>query len=300
MENLVELINKRKREINGIIIAHYYQLPEIQDVADFVGDSLQMARQAADTDADVIVVCGVRFMAESAKILSPEKTVILPQLDAGCPLADTISARDLKELKDRHPDAVVVCYVNSSAEVKAESDICCTSANAVQVVQSIPEDKTIIFVPDRNLGAYVQEKTGRDMILWQGCCPVHDALRSSQVEEQMKQYQDTELLVHPECRPEVTQVASKVCSTGGMLKYVKDSSCQRFIIGTEKDFLYSLKKQCPDKEFILAPGEFECPDMKLISLSKLAQAMATLENKIEIPVDIQKKAYQSVKRMLDI
>lgn len=297
---LREYITRRKRELNALILAHFYQLPEIQDMADFVGDSLQLARQAAETDAEVIVFCGVSFMAESAKILSPDKMVLLPEIKAGCAMANMISGQDLRNLKDKHPGAVVVCYVNSTAEVKAESDICCTSANAVNVVKSIPADKTVIFAPDRNLGAYIQTQTGREMILWEGCCPVHDQLGGEEVREQMKLHPGAPVVVHPECPPDVIQLADAVRSTAGILNYVKNSPEKEFIIGTEEGFLYTLQQNCPDKVFHLARQEFRCEDMKLTSLEKLATSLERLEHQIEVPEDIRQKAYLTLERMLEI
>lgn len=297
---LREYITRRKRELNALILAHFYQLPEIQDMADFVGDSLQLARQAAETDAEVIVFCGVSFMAESAKILSPDKMVLLPEIKAACAMANMISGQDLRNLKDKHPGAVVVCYVNSTAEVKAESDICCTSANAVNVVKSIPADKTVIFAPDRNLGAYIQTQTGREMILWEGCCPVHDQLGGEEVREQMKLHPGAPVVVHPECPPDVIQLADAVRSTAGILNYVKNSPEKEFIIGTEEGFLYTLQQNCPDKVFHLARQEFRCEDMKLTSLEKLATSLERLEHQIEVPEDIRQKAYLTLERMLEI
>lgn len=293
-------IESKKQELNAIIIAHYYQLPEIQEIADFVGDSLQMARQAARTEARVIICCGVRFMAESAKILSPEKTVILPDIQAGCPMADMITAEQLRAMKADHPNAAVVCYVNSSAEVKAESDICCTSSNAVNVVRSIPEEQPVIFVPDRNLGSYVESQTGRKMIRWEGCCPIHDVLTLQDIETQKKLHPDAILVVHPECPPAVCQQADAVCSTGGMLQYIKSSTAKEFIIGTEEGFLHTLQQNCPDKQFYLARAGFQCRDMKYISLEKLAWAMDSMAYQIEVAEEIRKRARIVLDRMIAI
>lgn len=297
---MYKFIEQKKQELGAIILAHYYQLPEIQAIADFVGDSLQMARQAASTDARVIVCCGVKFMAESAKILSPEKMVILPDIQAGCPMADMITAAQLREMKLAHPEAAVVCYVNSSAEVKAESDICCTSSNAVNVVRSIPEERPIIFVPDRNLGAYAASQTGRKMILWEGCCPIHDKLTREEVEEQKVLHPEALLAVHPECLPEVCQMADAVCSTGGILQYVKSSQAKEFIIGTEEGFLYTLQQNCPDKQFYLARGDFQCRDMKYITLEKLVDSLAGLQYQVEVGAEIIKRARIVLDRMIAI
>jgi quinolinate synthase len=299
-EDVLGYIKKRTEELNAIIVAHYYQPPEIQDVADFVGDSLQLARKAATTRADIIVFCGVRFMAESAKILSPEKTVILPEIEAGCPMADMITAAELRDKKAAFPDALVVCYVNSSAEVKAESDICCTSSNAIKVVESIPEKKKIIFVPDRNLGTFIQDLTGREMILWDGYCPVHDVLQMQEIEGQRALHPKARVIVHPECPPAITRTADAVCSTAGILEFVQNSPDNEFIIGTEKDFLYTLEKNCPGKAFYAARQYFECRDMKYIPLDKLALSLEKLQYQIEVPEDIRKKAYGSLERMISI
>ena len=297
---LRDYITRRKRELNALILAHFYQLPEIQDIADFVGDSLQLARQAAETKADAIVFCGVSFMAESAKILSPNKIVLLPEIKAGCAMANMVTAEDLRSLKAEHPGAVVVCYVNSTAAVKAESDICCTSANAVNVVKSIPGDKTVIFAPDRNLGAYIQSQTGRQMILWEGCCPVHDELSGEEVREQMRLYPGAKIVVHPECPPDVISLADAVRSTAGILNYVKNSSDKEFIIGTEEGFIYTLQKNCPDKVFHLARQQFRCEDMKLTTLEKLVTSLESLQYQIEVPENIRQKAYLTLERMLKI
>jgi len=297
---LRDFITRRKRKLNALILAHFYQLPEIQDIADYVGDSLQLARQAAETEADVIVFCGVSFMAESAKILSPDKMVLLPEIKAGCAMADMVTAEDLRSLKEKHPGAVVVCYVNSMAAVKAESDICCTSANAVNVVKSIPQDKTVIFAPDRNLGAYIQSQTGRKMILWEGCCPVHDELNGEEVREQMRLYPGAKVVVHPECAPDVIDLADAVRSTAGILNYVKNSPDKEFIIGTEEGFIYTLQKNCPDKVFHLARQQFRCEDMKLTTLEKLAVSLEQLQYQIEVPEDIRQRAYLTLERMLKI
>lgn len=300
VQDLSAAIGQKKRELEAIILAHYYQLPEIQDIADFVGDSLQLARQAATTDAPTIIFCGVAFMAESAKLLNPEKMVILPDKQAGCRMADMADAAAVRELKERYPGAVVVSYVNTSAEVKAESDICCTSANAVMVVNSIPVHKKIIFVPDRNLGAYVESRTGRQMILWDGCCPVHDELTLKHIKELKGLHPGAKVVVHPECPPPVTEMADAVRSTAGILAYVRDSAEEEFIIGTEEGFLHTLQKNCPDKKFYVAKDDFTCPDMKYITLEKLLASMQDQQYQIEIREDICIKARQALEKMLAI
>lgn len=295
-----EYINKRKLELQAVILAHYYQPGDIQELADFVGDSFQLARQAARTEARVIVFCGVSFMAESAKILNPDKIVILPEIQAGCPMADMVGAAALEELKSQHPGAAVVCYVNSSAQVKALSDICCTSANAVQVVNSIPVEREIIFVPDRNLGAYVNAQTGRSMILWEGFCPVHDRITAADIEEQRKLHPGAPVVVHPECRPEVIQLADAVRSTAGILEFVRQSGLSEFIIGTEEGFLYSLQKNCPNKRFYVPQSHLQCQEMKMTSLEKLAWAMRELQHQVEVEETVRAKAQMTLERMLSI
>ncbi|MDD4626699.1 MAG: quinolinate synthase NadA [Syntrophomonas sp.] len=297
---LEQYVLRRKKEINAVILAHFYQLPEIQDIADFVGDSLQLAIQAAATSAQAIVFCGVNFMAESAKILNPDKTVILPDIRAGCPMADMAGAEALRKMKAENPGAAVVCYVNSSAEVKAESDICCTSSNALNVVRSIPEDRTIIFVPDQNLGAYIQSQTGRKMILWEGYCPIHHALSWAEVEKQKELHPEAQVVVHPECLPEVTRKADAVRSTAGILEHVRSSYETEFIIGTEEGFLYTLQKNCPEKKLYLARENFHCPDMKYITLEKLAGALENMEYQVEVPPEISRRAHRSLDRMIEI
>ncbi|MGE5391303.1 MAG: quinolinate synthase NadA [Deltaproteobacteria bacterium] len=299
-QEILEYINDRKKELNAMIMAHFYQPPEIQDVADFVGDSLELARQAALADADVIVLCGVSFMGESAKILNPGKAVVLPEPSAGCPMADMVTGEDLRAKKDQFPGAVVVSYVNTSAEVKAESDICCTSSNAIAVVDSIPADRQILFVPDRNLGSYIARQTGRNMILWEGCCPIHDQVSREQVEEQKQAHPGVPVVVHPECPPDVTLMADAVLSTAGIIKYVGSRPEREFIIGTEEGLLHKLQKTYPDKRFYLARSDFRCQDMKAITLPVLARAMEKLEHQVEVPEDIRLKAYQALQRMLDI
>ncbi len=299
-DNLVKYINDRKKELNAVIMAHFYQLPEIQDLADFVGDSLQLAREAANTQASVIIFCGVSFMAESAKIMNPTKLVILPDPAAGCPMADMISAAQLREWKASRPEAKVVCYVNSSAEVKAESDICCTSSNVIKVINSIPPEHPILFVPDQNLGNFVALKTGRKIESWPGYCPTHHEVSAEEILAQKARYPEAPVVVHPECRLEVIELADETLSTGGILKYVKQSPAREFIIGTEVGLLHQLTKRFPEKVFHMAREEFLCPNMKLITLEKLAKVMETLEPAVEVPEDIRIKAYNSLERMLDI
>lgn len=299
-DNLVEFIKKRKRELNAVIMAHFYQRPEIQDLADLVGDSLQLARDAAKAQASVIVFCGVSFMAESAKILNPERLVVMPEPEAGCPMADMITADKLRKWKASRPEAKVVCYVNSSAEVKAESDICCTSSNAIQVVNSIPPEYPILFVPDQNLGNFVALKTGREIECWPGYCPTHHNVTASEILEQKARHPQAPVVVHPECRPEVIKLADEALSTGGILKYVEKSPAREFIIGTEAGLLHQLKKRFPEKVFHIAREDFLCPNMKLTTLENLAWVMDTLEHKMEVPEEIRERACRSLERMLNI
>ena len=294
---IIEEINRLKKEKDAIILAHNYQIGEVQDIADYVGDSLGLSIKASEVNNKVIVFCGVRFMAETAKILNPLKTVLLPDKSAGCPMADMITARDVIELKEKHPGAVVVCYVNSTAEVKANVDICCTSANAVQVVNSIPKDKEIIFIPDKHLGSYVESQTGRKMILWNGYCPTHAFIDAKSVIKMKKEHPEAEVLVHPECNSEVIKTADQVLSTGGMLEYARQSSGREFIIGTEIGIIYRLKKQNPGKIFYPANNNIICPNMKLINLEKIMWSLEDNVYEINLPGNIIKKARLSLERM---
>src|SRR4030066_202637 len=298
--NLREEIEKLRIEKNAVLLAHYYQQGDIQEISDFVGDSLELSRQAAKTDAAIIVFCGVHFMAETAKILSPGKKVLLPDLNAGCPMADMINTAQLKKLKDRYPSAVGVCYVNTSAGVKALSDICCTSSNAVNVVKSIPENKKIIFIPDKYLGSYVQKQTGKELILWNGYCPTHVMINIKDIIRLKKEHLDAVAIVHPECTPDVIDIADKVVSTGGMLKYVKKSQKKNFIIGTEIGIIHRLKKENPDKIFYPASSNAICPNMKLINLEKILWSLEDEVYEVKVPPDIIEKARAAIDRMIAI
>jgi quinolinate synthase len=298
IKSLADRIQILKEEKDAIILAHNYQVGEVQDIADFVGDSLQLSIEASKVTNSIIVFCGVHFMAETAKILNPDKMVLLPDSNAGCPMADMITADQLRELKEKHPGAVVICYVNSTAEVKALSDICCTSSNAIKVVESVPKDKDIIFIPDKYLGSYIQGKTGRKMIFWNGYCPTHIRINARQIIELKKKHLDAEVIVHPENTPDVIEVADRVESTGGMLKYMKDSGNKSFIVGTEVGIIHRLKKESPDKEFIPAFAKAICPNMKLITLEKVLWALEGEETKIEVPEDIAVKAKSAIDRMI--
>jgi quinolinate synthase len=287
------------KERNAVLLAHNYMRDEVQEIADITGDSLALSIEAAKTDADVIVFCGVHFMAESASILSPEKTVLLPRLDAGCPMADMVTVDELKKLKATLPGVPVVTYVNSSAAVKAESDICCTSANAIKVVQSLP-DEELIFAPDRNLGSYIAGFVNKKFHLWEGYCPTHERLKPQVVQELKEKYQDAPFVCHPECNPAVVALADHVCSTTGMYDYCKKSSAKRFIIGTEAGILWKLKRENPDKEFILASPALICPNMKLTSLEDILEALQTMQPVVKVPEDIRIPAKRALDRMLAI
>jgi quinolinate synthase len=301
MDNfLIEKITKLKKERNAVILAHNYQMPEIQDIADFTGDSLGLSISASKTEAAVIVFCGVMFMAETAAILSPKKTVLLPDKHAGCPMADMITAKNLRQLKKQYPDAIVVTYVNSTADVKAESDYCCTSSNAVEIVKSLPADRSVIFVPDMHLGQFVSEKTGRKLILWPGYCRSHVIIEEDDIKKTKSKYPDAVVMAHPECTEPVKKLADEVLSTGGMLKFVKKSKAKSFIVATETAMLHPLKKQRPDAEFIPASERAVCPNMKKITLEKILWSLEDLKFKITVPADIRSRAKMALDRMVEI
>ena len=299
-QRLLDEIRELKDRRRAVILTHNYQRAEIQDLADFCGDSLGLSIQASQTDAETIVFCGVRFMAETAKILSPGKLVLLPDRHAGCPMADMITAEQLRGLKEKHPDALVVCYVNSTAEVKAESDYCCTSANAVAVVQSLPRDRRIIFVPDQHLGRFVAQQTGRDLILWPGYCTTHILISEDDIARAREQYPDAVVIAHPECSEPVKDLADALLSTGQMIKFVRNSPAQRFIVATEVGMIHPLQKARPDAEFIPAGTRGVCPNMKKITLDKVRTALTSLQYPIEVPEEIRLKAAQSLQRMVEI
>ena len=299
-ERLLGKIAKLKDEHRAVILAHNYQPGEIQDLADFTGDSLGLSIKAAQTDAEVIVFCGVQFMAETAAILSPEKMVLLPDKSAGCPMADMITAAQLRRLKQEHPDALVVCYVNSSAEVKAESDYCCTSANAVEVVNSLPEDRPIIFVPDQHLGRFVAERTGRDLVLWPGYCITHVMITEDDINTAKAKYPDAIVMAHPECTEPVKELSDELLSTGQMLKFAAKSTAKRFIIATEIGIIHALKKQNPEAEFVPASERAVCPNMKKITLDKLIGSLEDMQYKITVPDRIRIEARKALDRMVGI
>jgi quinolinate synthase len=297
---MTEKILKWKKKRNAVIIVHNYQRDEIQDIADISGDSLALSEAAVKAEAKVIVFCGVHFMAESASILNPEKIVLLPVKEAGCPMADMITAEKLEAKKKEYPDAAIVCYVNSSAKVKAASNICCTSSNAVEIVRALKE-KRIIFVPDRNLGIYVQSQIPeKEIILWQGFCPTHIRLQTEDVIEAKKMHPDYEFLAHPECNPDVLAMAEHICSTAGMFKYVKSSQAPGFIIGTESGMLYKLQKDNPQKKFYLASENLICPSMKLTTLGWVLYSLETMQYEIKVDEETRKKAKKALDRMLEV
>jgi quinolinate synthase len=300
IESLESRIRDLRRERNAVVFAHTYQRPEIQDIADLVGDSLGLAREAMKTDADVIVLCGVHFMAETAAILNPSRKVIIPDRNAGCPMACMASTKGLAEFLGSHPRAVVVSYVNTTAEVKAMSDICCTSANAAAVVRSIPADREIIFLPDRNLGHYVMRTVGREMTLWEGYCPTHARILPEFVEDAKRDHPGAELCVHPECSPAVIDMADFVGSTSQILKHCAESEQRSFIIGTELGILHGLKKSAPGKEFFPATPIADCPNMKLITLEKLFWALRDFEDEVVVPEEVAAKARGALERMVSV
>lgn len=300
MKALADKILELKKEKNACILVHNYQIGEIQLIADFTGDSLGLSRQAAKTDADIIVFCGVRFMAETAAILSPDKTVLMPEIEAGCPMADMVTPEDIRNLRQQHPDAVVVSYVNSSAAVKAESDICCTSANSVKVVESISRDKDVIFVPDKYLGSYTAKMTQRDLILWNGYCPPHVKILPSDIIRQKKLYPEAKVMVHPECSPEVLALADAVCSTGGMGKYAEEVDATTFIVGTEPEMCFRLSQDNPSKTFYPVTQNALCPNMKKTTLEKVLWSLEELKYVVEVPETIRNRAYHAVERMINL
>ncbi|MCL7476404.1 MAG: quinolinate synthase NadA [Methanosarcinales archaeon] len=297
-DELIKRILERKEERNAVILAHNYQRGEVQDIADFVGDSLGLSQQAAKLDADVIVFCGVDFMAESAAILSPGKTVLMPETSAMCPMAAMITPEDLVRTKQKYPDAAVVSYVNTSADVKAESDICCTSSNAVQVVNSLDED-VVIFVPDKNLALYTQRFTDKMIIPWDGYCPTHHQILPGDILLMREDHPEAEVIVHPECKPEVIDAADTVLSTGGMLTHVKKSPRKEFIIGTEVGMLHRLRKDNPDKIFYPASKYAVCPNMKMNDLNSIVMALEENRHIITVPESVRVRAKQALDRMLE-
>ncbi len=303
---LVKEIERLKKEKNAVVMAHYYQRPEIQEIADMIGDSLALARKAAETDASIILLCGVNFMGETAKILCPDKKVLIPDTEAGCSLADSCDARDLKEFLKDYPDHLVVSYVNTSADVKALTDIVVTSGNARKIIESLPEDQKIVFGPDRNLGEYINSVTGRDMVLWNGACHVHDRFSLEKILELKKEHPGSRILVHPECRRPLQLVADKVGSTAALLEYARGSEAKEFIVVTESGILFEMRRKCPEKTFIAAPAEDsecqcnQCEYMKLNTLQKVYEALRDEKHEVFVDEKVAEAAVRSIKRMLEL
>lgn len=299
IKQLQEEIAALKIQRNAVILAHNYQRPEVQDIADFVGDSLELSRRATTVDAEVIVFCGVDFMAESAKILNPSRTVLLPEITAGCPMANMIELEDLREWKALYPDAVVVCYVNSSAAIKAESDICCTSANALKVVESV-DSQRILFVPDQHLGQFVARQTQKELILYPGYCPTHRRLQPEHLRAAKAAHPDAVVVVHPECTSEVVDLADVALSTSQMLHYVRESSAKTFLIGTEHGLLHRMRLENPDKTIYSASNALVCPNMKRTHLKSVSNALRRNEYVIDVPEEIRVRAKRALDRMLEV
>lgn len=299
MNNLIRKIEKLKKEKNAVIVAHNYQPDAVQEIADYVGDSFGLSKKAAELDEELIVFCGVKFMAESAKTVAPDKTVLIPEINAGCPMADMADLESLRDFKAEHPDAAVVSYVNSSAAVKSESDICCTSSNAVRVVESLEEQK-VIFLPDKNLANYVSKNTDKEIIFWEGFCPTHNRVSSDDIANIKENYPDAPLLVHPECRPEIVEKADFIGSTAGILQYASESEADKLIIGTEKGLFYRLKADNPEKEFYLLSPKLICRNMKKTNLQKIADSLENMETVIELDEELRLKAEAALNKMLMI
>ncbi len=308
---LLNEIQRLKTERNAVILAHNYQIPAIQDVADFVGDSLGLSLQAQATDAETIVFCGVHFMAETAAVLCPDKTVLIPDLEAGCSLASTITAGQLRTWKEEHPGAVVVVYVNCSADVKAEADYCCTSANALRIIESIPDDQEILFAPDMFLGEYIREKTDRTIHVWMGECHVHAAIRPADVEKQLAEHPDAELLIHPECgcvsnvmwqlsKGDLPADRTRVTSTTGMIESIESSPATKFLVATETGILHQMKKRHPKRTFLPVKADAECMYMKMITLEKLAKTLREGIHEVRVPEEIASRAHRAIERMVSI
>ena len=298
-KELVEQIQELRKQRNAVLLVHNYQRSEIHEIADFIGDSLELSQKAAATDADVIVFCGVHFMAETAAILCPDRTVLLPDVHAGCPMADMITAERLREKKKELPDAAVVCYVNSSADVKAESDICCTSANAVKVIDAL-DDEEILFVPDQYLGHYISTKTDKKIHLWPGYCPTHAKIQPEDITQLKKEHPDARALVHPECRPDVIALADAVLSTSGMCRYAQETDVKEIIVGTESGIIYRMQKENPDKTFLPISDKAVCPNMKKITLDKVLWSLKEMSPQVTVPETIRVRAKQAVDWMLEI
>jgi quinolinate synthase len=296
---LIEGIRRLKQRRGAVILAHNYQRAEIQDIADFVGDSLELSRKAAKTDAEIIVFCGVYFMAETASILCPGRTVLLPEFEAGCPMANMITAKGLREKKSTLPGVPVVCYINSSAAVKAEADICCTSSNALKIVESLRADE-ILFVPDQYLGFYIAGKTDKKIHLWPGYCPTHAHIQAKNIISLRQKYPGAVVMVHPECRPDVVAIADEVLSTGGMCRFARETDVKEIIVGTETGILHRLRKENPDKTFIPVSERAVCPNMKLTTLESVLLSLQDISPQVKVPEEIRIRAAISIERMLEI
>ncbi|MAG91121.1 quinolinate synthase [Candidatus Woesearchaeota archaeon] len=296
-DKLIELILELKKQRNAVILVHNYQRPEMFKIADYIGDSLGLSVKAAETKSDVILFCGVKFMAETAKVLSPDKTVLLPSLEAGCSLADMATVEKLQEVKKKYPDAAVVSYVNTTADIKAISDICCTSANAIEIVNSLP-NKRIIFLPDKNLGRYVQQHTNKEIILWDGYCFVHDKLNAETLREFKQRYPDAKVIAHPECKDDLLKISDHVCGTGGMAKFAKSDGSKNFIVVTECGMTEKLRQDVPEKNFMSFCNI--CPYMKSTTLHLVARALVTNTNEITLPEHILVNARKAIDRMLQL
>ena len=299
LQKKIDKIKELKKEKNAIILAHNYVLGEVQDIADFVGDSLELSIKAQSVKEDIIVFCGVQFMAETAKILSPEKIVLHPVKECGCPMADMADAESLRSFKKDYPGAVTVCYVNSTAEVKTEVDICCTSANAKEIVSMIPKNRDIIFLPDKNLGANVAKEADRELILWDGYCPTHMRLRPDFIERKKREYPDAVVIAHPECRPEVVAMADESLSTGGMLRYAKETDVKQIIVATELGIIHRLQKENPEKQFIPISEQAICMTMKMIELDDVINALENNETEIILDDETIRKAKNPILRMIE-
>lgn len=297
---ILDKIKELKKKRNAVILAHNYQRGEVQDIADYSGDSLGLSQQAARTEAEIIVFCGVHFMAETASILCPDKLVLLPDENAGCPMANMITRRELIIRKKEHPNAKVVCYVNSTAAVKAESDICCTSSNAIKIVSSFPKEQEILFVPDKSLGGYVSKQLNRPMILWEGYCPTHHRILAEHIVKIKQEHPQAKVVVHPECTPDVIELADHVASTTGIAKFCKESGAKEFIIGTEIGLLHRLKKESPHKLFYPITQLSDCPNMKLINMEKVLWALEDLVYQVKVTGDIAQKAHSAIQKMMDL
>lgn len=309
-QELIDGIKQMKEDRNAVILAHNYQVPEVQDIADYIGDSLGLSHQAAKTDAEVIVFCGVHFMAETASIISPNKKVLIPDLDAGCSLADSITVEQLREWKSQHPDAVTVTYINTTAAIKAECDYCCTSSNAVDIVESIPEDKEILFLPDKFLGSYIEMVTGRELNIWDGACHVHEKIGELNLSDKQKEYPDAEILIHPECGCSTSCMMKSamyfdckdghIHSTSGMLNRASESEADEFVVATETGILHRMRKENPGKKFHAANENAVCEYMKMITLEKLYDSLKHDQYEVKVPEQLAQQAHLPIERMLSI